>query len=42
MQTTGPLRPIYICGSTATGKTGTSIALAKLIDGEIINGDALS
>ncbi len=35
-----PLRPIYICGSTATGKTGLSIALANKIDGEIINADA--
>ena len=34
------LRPIYICGSTATGKTGLSIALAKRIDGEIVNADA--
>lgn len=34
------LRPIYICGSTATGKTGLSIALANQIHGEIINADA--
>lgn len=34
------LRPIYICGSTATGKTGLSIELAHQIDGEIINADA--
>ena len=34
------LRPIYICGSTATGKTDLSIALAKRIDGEIVNADA--
>lgn len=34
------LRPIYICGSTATGKTGISIALANQINGEIINADA--
>ncbi len=40
MLTTGPLRPIYICGSTATGKTAVSIALANLIGGEIVNGDA--
>ncbi len=40
MQTTGSLRPIYICGSTATGKTGVSIALANAIGGEIVNGDA--
>ena len=34
------LRPIYICGSTATGKTGLSIALANEIGGEIVNADA--
>lgn len=34
------LRPIYICGSTATGKTGLSITLAHQINGEIINADA--
>lgn len=33
-------RPIYICGSTATGKTGISIALANRIGGEIVNADA--
>lgn len=40
MQTTGSLRPIYICGSTATGKTAVSIALANAIGGEIVNADA--
>ena len=40
MLTEGELSPIYICGSTATGKTGVSISLANLLDGEIINGDA--
>jgi tRNA dimethylallyltransferase len=34
------LRPIYVCGSTATGKTGISIALANHLDGEIVNADA--
>lgn len=34
------LRPIYVCGSTATGKTGISIALAHHLDGEIVNADA--
>lgn len=34
------LRPIYICGSTATGKTGVSIALANQLGGEIVNADA--
>lgn len=32
---------IAIVGPTASGKTGLSIELAKLVDGEIINGDAL-
>lgn len=34
------LRPIYVCGSTATGKTSVSISLAKHFDGEIVNADA--
>ena len=34
------LDPIYICGSTASGKSSFAITLAKLLDGEIINGDA--
>ena len=29
-----------VLGTTATGKTGVSIALAKHIDGELINADA--
>jgi len=32
--------PIYICGSTASGKSSLAIELAKQIGGEIINGDA--
>ena len=32
---------IVIVGQTAVGKTAISIKLAKKIDGEIINGDAL-
>ncbi|MFD2159299.1 tRNA (adenosine(37)-N6)-dimethylallyltransferase MiaA [Rubritalea tangerina] len=32
--------PIYICGPTASGKSSLAIALAKAIDGEIVNGDA--
>lgn len=31
---------VYICGATAVGKTSRAIALAKEIDGEIVNGDA--
>ena len=34
------LQPIYICGSTASGKSSFAIALAKKINGEIVNGDA--
>lgn len=32
---------IAIVGPTASGKTGLSVELAKVLDGEIINGDAL-
>ena len=32
---------IAIVGPTASGKTALSVELAKLIDGEIINGDAM-
>lgn len=32
---------IAIVGPTASGKTGLSVELAKAVDGEIINGDAL-
>lgn len=38
--TTTNLNPIYICGSTATGKTAISIALANQLNGEIVNADA--
>jgi len=34
------LKPIYICGPTASGKSAFAIALAKKLGGEIINGDA--
>mgnify|MGYP000073673833 CR=1 FL=1 len=33
-------KPIYVCGSTASGKSALAIALANKIDGEIVNGDA--
>lgn len=33
-------KPIYICGSTASGKSSLAIALAQNLDGEVINGDA--
>lgn len=31
---------IYICGSTASGKSSLAIGLAQQLDGEVINGDA--
>jgi len=40
MDTTGPLRPLYICGPTASGKTALSIQLAQSFQGEIVNLDA--
>ena len=33
-------KPLYICGPTASGKTALSIALARELDGEVINADA--
>ena len=38
---TNNLDVIAIVGPTASGKTALSLALAKLVDGEVINGDAL-
>lgn len=32
--------PIYVCGSTASGKSAFAIELAKKLNGEVINGDA--
>ena len=32
--------PLYICGTTASGKTSLALALAEAFDGEIVNGDA--
>lgn len=32
--------PLFICGPTASGKTGFALAIAKALDGEIINADA--
>ncbi len=32
--------PLYICGTTASGKTSLALQLAQLCDGEIINADA--
>lgn len=34
------LSPIYICGSTATGKSATALRLAEELNGEIVNADA--
>ena len=33
-------RPFYICGPTASGKSGQALALAQAWDGEIVNADA--
>lgn len=33
-------RPIYICGPTAAGKSACAVALARRLDGEIVNADA--
>jgi tRNA dimethylallyltransferase len=33
-------RPFYICGPTASGKSGQALALARAWDGEIVNADA--
>jgi tRNA dimethylallyltransferase len=34
------IRPYYVCGPTASGKSARAIALAKQWDGEIVNADA--
>jgi len=33
-------KPLYVCGPTASGKSGLSIELARKFDGEIVNADA--
>lgn len=33
-------QPFYVCGPTASGKTALALALARKVDGEIVNGDA--
>ena len=35
-----PRDPLYICGTTASGKTSLALSLAEALDGEIVNGDA--
>lgn len=35
-----PIRPIYLCGPTASGKSALAIELAEKYDGEIVNADA--
>ena len=35
------LQPLYICGPTASGKSSHALTLARELDGEIVNGDAL-
>jgi len=32
--------PVFVCGATASGKTGYALKLAAELDGEIVNGDA--
>lgn len=32
--------PVYLCGPTASGKSGLALALADALDGEIVNADA--
>ncbi len=34
------LRPIFVCGATASGKSCYAVQLAEQLDGEIVNGDA--
>ena len=34
------IRPIYLCGPTASGKSALAAALAARLDGEIVNADA--
>lgn len=34
------IRPVYVCGPTASGKSSLAIELAGLLDGEIVNADA--
>jgi tRNA dimethylallyltransferase len=36
----GTAEAIYVCGATAVGKTSHALALARELDGEIVNGDA--
>ncbi len=36
-----PIQPLYLCGPTASGKSSLALALARSLDGEIVNGDAL-
>lgn len=35
-----PALPIYVCGPTASGKSALALALARELDGELVNGDA--
>ena len=34
-------QPLYICGPTASGKSSHALTLARELEGEIVNGDAL-
>lgn len=33
-------QPFYLCGTTASGKTSLALALARELDGEVVNADA--
>lgn len=33
-------QPFYLCGTTASGKTSLALALAREVDGEVVNADA--
>ena len=32
--------PLFVCGATASGKTGYALRMAEELGGEIVNGDA--
>ncbi|HJM63830.1 MAG: tRNA (adenosine(37)-N6)-dimethylallyltransferase MiaA [Roseibacillus sp.] len=36
-----PFHPLYLCGPTASGKSSHALALARSLNGEIVNADAL-
>ena len=36
-----PPRIVIICGPTATGKTRLGVALARVLDGEVVSADSM-